>query len=195
MLALEVNSCDSTPHLNMSAVRIFLTGEPGCGKTTVIRGISDILASRGVRVGGMISDEIRSGAGRVGFSLEDLLTHETGTLAHININDGPRVGRYRVNLPDLERLGATAIRRAISDADVVIADELGPMELHSAPFIAAVEAALQSPKPLLATIHKRASHRLVTTIRSNPNYQVIQVAADNRDQLPSGIAEKLIAQA
>jgi nucleoside-triphosphatase len=177
----------------MPPLRLFLTGEPACGKTTVIRRIVNILASQGMKVGGIISGEIRPGAVRVGFSLEDVLTHETGTLAHVNLSDGPRVGKYRVNLSDIERVGAGAIQRAIADADVIIIDELGPMELHSEPFIAAVEMALRSPKHLIGTIHKRASHRLVTAIKSNPNYQVIEVTVNNREQMPSKILEQVTA--
>jgi nucleoside-triphosphatase len=179
----------------MPPLRVFLTGEPGCGKTTVIRRIAGILANQGMKIGGIISGEIRPGAVRVGFSLEDLLTHENGILAHVNLTDGPRLGKYRVNLSDIERVGATAIRRAIAEADLVIVDELGPMELHSAPFIAAVEMALQSPKHLIATIHKRASHRLVAAIKSNPNYQVIEITVDNREQMPSKIVEQLTTHA
>ena len=171
----------------MPPLRIFLTGEPGCGKTTVIKKISATLADRGMKIGGIISGEVRQGAVRVGFNLEDLLTHETGILAYINLNDGPRVGKYRVNLSDIERVGATAIRRAVQEADVVIADELGPMELHSTPFIEAVEMALRSQKHLIATIHKRALHPLVTAIKSNPKYQVLEITLSNRDQMPKNI--------
>ena len=178
----------------MPPLRVFLTGEPGCGKTTVIRRIANDLDGQGMKAGGIISGEIRAGAVRVGFSLEDLLTHETGTLAHVNLGDGPRVGKYRVNLSDIEHVGAGAIQRAIAKADVIIIDELGPMELHSAPFIAAVETALRSPKHLIATIHKRASHRLVTEIKSNPNYQIIEVMVNNREQMPSKILEQFTTE-
>lgn len=161
----------------------------------MIRRITGSLANQGMKTGGIISGEIRPGAVRVGFSLEDLLTHETGILAHVNLNQGPRVGKYRVNLSDVERVGATAIRRAIAEADVVIVDELGPMELHSAPFTTAVELALRSSKHLVATIHKRASHPLVTAIKSNPNYQVIEITVDNREQMPGKIVEQLTTHA
>ena len=179
----------------MSPVRLFLTGEPGCGKTTVLKRISDTLTNQGIKMGGVISGEIRTGATRVGFSLEDLMTHETGTLAHVNLKEGPRVGKYRVNLSDIERVGVRAIQRAVAETDVVIVDELGPMELHSAPFIASVEMALRSPKHLVATIHKRASHPIVATIKSNPNYQVIEVTLNNREQMPSNIIGQFTTRA
>lgn len=146
-------------------------------------------------MGGMISGEIRREGVRIGFSLEDLATHETGILAHVDQKDGPRVGKYRVNLPDIQRVGVTAIGRAIAETDVVIVDELGPMELHSMPFILAVEMALASSKRFVGTIHKRASHYLVTAIKSNPAFRIIEVTLDNRSRLPNEIVEQLTGHA
>lgn len=178
----------------MKPSRIFLTGEPGCGKTTIIKDVSQILLSRGVRVGGMISMETRKDGVRVGFSLEDLITHVTGILAHTGGSAGPRVGKYHVNLLDMDRVGVAAIERAILEADVLIVDELGPMELHSMPFINAVRNALASTKPFVGTIHKRATHQLVTSIKSNPAHEIIEVTAENRVELPSRIVEQLTLQ-
>src|SRR3989304_8207312 len=154
----------------MCAHRVFLPGDPGCGKTTAMRKISEILAGKGIRAGGVISGEIRESGIRMGFRLEDLMTHEQGILAHIDQKDGPRAGKYRVNLPDIQRVGVAAIRRAIEDAVVILVDELGPMELHSMPFILAVEMALGSPRHFLGTIHKRDTPCLLTPSNSTPTY-------------------------
>ncbi len=179
----------------MPPLRIFLTGNPNSGKTTVIRKVSDILRGGGIKIGGIVSSEIQRAGIRIGFSLEDLLTHETGILAHADQKDGPRVGKYGVNLVDLQRVGVTAIQRAVAEADVVIVDELGPMELHSIPFIKSVELALRSPKIIVGTIHKRASHPLVTAIRSDPANRIVEVTLENRAQLPNYIAEQIISDA
>jgi nucleoside-triphosphatase len=170
----------------MGPYRAFLTGEPGCGKTTVITRLCERLVAMGVRLGGVISREFRERGVRLGFSLEDILTHETGILAHVNQIDGPRIGKYHVNLRDLERIGAAA-----GNMDLVIVDEIGPMELHSMPFILAVRAALASPKDLVGTIHKRAAHSLVTEIKTNSAYEIIEVTQNNRDLLPVTISNKI----
>ena len=175
----------------MTPSRIFLTGNPGCGKTTIIRTVCDSLVTNGIKPGGMISEEIRKGGVRVGFSLEDLMTHKTGILASVDGRDGPRVGKYHVNLQDLQHVGVVAIRRAMAEADMVFVDELGPMELHSMPFILAVERALECPKHFVGTIHQHATHRLVTAIRSNPAHHMIEVTLDNREQMSSRIVEQL----
>jgi nucleoside-triphosphatase THEP1 len=134
----------------MPPLRLFLTGNPGSGKTTVVRRVSDILREQNMRVGGVISSEIRRQGTRVGFSLEDLLTHETGILAHADQKDGPRVGKYRVNLADVERVGI---------------------------------------------IHKRASHPLVTAVKSDPAHRIIEVTLGNRAQLPNEITRQIIGNA
>jgi nucleoside-triphosphatase len=178
----------------MPPSRIFLTGEPGCGKTTAIKKTHQLLAAQGRKMGGVISGELRERGVRVGFSLEDLSTHEMGTLAHVAQKDGPTVGRYRVNLADIQRIAVTAIKHAILEADVILVDELGPMELNSMPFIHAVEMALATPKHFVGTIHKRASHYLVAEIKSNPAYQILEVTRNNRDELPKAITERIRGQ-
>jgi nucleoside-triphosphatase len=179
----------------MEPQRLFLTGEPGCGKTTAVRKTAELLILRGIGVGGILSGEIREGGTRVGFSLEDLVTREKGTLARVGLQGGPRVGKYRVNLCDIERIGVRAIERAVRDSEVIVADELGPMELFSTPFIQAVEKGLASRKHFLGTIHKRASHALTSSIKSNPKYIILEITPENRDRMPTEIAQRIIANA
>jgi nucleoside-triphosphatase len=178
----------------MPPSRIFLTGEPGCGKTTAIKKIHQMLTAKARKVGGVVSGEIREKGVRVGFSLEDLSTHETGTLARTSQMDGPTLGKYHVNLADIQRVAVTAIKHAILEADVIIVDELGPMELHSVSFTLAVERALATPKNFVGTIHKRASHHLVAAIKSNPAYQILEVTEYNRKELPKTVTEEIESQ-
>jgi nucleoside-triphosphatase len=177
----------------MKPHRIFFTGEPGCGKTTALKNTIQLLTNQGIKVGGLLSGEIREQGTRVGFSLEDILTHATGTLAHVNQKAGPRVGKYRVNLEDLANVGVTAIERAIYEADVIAVDELGPMELNSDAFVRTVQDALVAAKPLLGTIHKRASHALVVEIKSNPTFQIVEVTLESRDGIPMKVVEKILS--
>ena len=174
----------------MTPQRVFLTGEPGCGKTTAVENTIQFLKDRGKTVGGVVSREIRENGVRMGFSLIDVLTNMRGMLAHANQNGGPRVGKYHVNLPDIANIGVAAIERAIAEADVIVVDELGPMELKSTAFTAALRKALVSSKPFLGTIHKRASHELVNEIKSKPQFRIIEVTLENRDTLPLELAER-----
>ena len=171
---------------------IFLTGEPGSGKTAVVRRVAELLTAREYKVGGMMSNEIRGRETRSGFRIEDFMTHEQGILAEAGPRDGPHVGKYTVNMHDLEAIGCGAIRRAIEVADIILVDELGPMELNSSRFIESVETALSSRKHVLGTIHQRTKHPFVMSVKSNPQNTILKVTVDNRQELPHQILEKII---
>ncbi len=116
----------------------------------------DALKAEGVNVGGMISREAREGSVRVGFEIVDLSSGKHGWLAHVNQKGGPHVGKYHVNIQDLENVGVQAIMEAVEKCDAVAIDEIGPMELYSQKFRQAVVQALESKKLVLAVVHARA---------------------------------------
>jgi nucleoside-triphosphatase len=164
-------------------IRLFLTGQPGVGKSTIVRRLHEHLTAKGLRTGGMLSGEIREGGVRVGFEILDLQTGRKGTLAHVRQPSGPRIGKYTVNLEDLKSVGAGSILTAVSSCDAVFIDEVGPMELKSDEFKAAVVRALGSPKPLIGTIHRSASDPLVDQIKSEAHTTLVEVTYKNRDTL------------
>jgi len=171
---------------------IFLTGRPGVGKTTVLLRAVDELKARGVRVGGMVSREVRRAGVRVGFEIVDIATGRRGWLAHVNQPTGPKVGKYRVNLQDLNGVGASSILNAIGNADVIVIDEVGPMELYSREFKDAVRAAMESGKALLGTIHFRARDPLITSIKAREDSKIIEVTRENRGRLHVAIVNEVL---
>ncbi|MGA9097411.1 MAG: nucleoside-triphosphatase, partial [Methanotrichaceae archaeon] len=114
-------------------IRIALTGHPGVGKSTLVQKIASLY---GGRVGGVLARDKRFKDRRVGFELLDLASGATGILAD-EAGSGPQLGKYRVHLDDLDNIGANAIEKAAT-CDLIIIDEIGPMELSSRRIIAAV---------------------------------------------------------
>jgi nucleoside-triphosphatase len=162
---------------------IFLvTGKPGSGKITLLLRVAERLRSIGIRVGGMITRETRVSGVRVGFEILDLASKRRGNLA-VKGEGKPRVGKYVVNVGDLEEVGVKAILDALREADVVFIDEVGPMELYSRRFKEAVRQASNSGKPLLATIHYRVRDSLIWELKSNPKARIFEVSPENRDRL------------
>lgn len=141
----------------------------------------------------MTTGDLRSGSARIGFEIRDLSTDEAGVLAHVNRATGPRIGKYRVNDEDLDKIGAGAILSAIKDADLIIIDEVGPMELTSMRFKEAVRAALACGKPVLGTVHRNAQDPLVTGIKSTAGIEVIEVTYRNREDLLGTLVERFKA--
>jgi len=170
---------------------IFLTGQPGVGKTTVLLKTIEELKKRGLTVGGMISKEVRENGSRIGFRITDLKNGREGWLAHVRQPTGPKIGRYTVCLSELDAIGVKAVLNAIKTADVVAIDEVGPMELFSSAFRNAVVKALNSNKTVLGVIHRRARHPLVDAIKKRGDVKIVEVTRTNRGILPRLVAEKI----
>jgi len=158
---------------------LFLVGRPGVGKTTLLVTVATRL--KDVRLGGFYTREMREGNRRVGFRVETF-SGASGILAHVSHKHGQRVGKYGVDIAALERLGVTALEEAIRMADVILVDEIGKMELFSDRFRASLLRALDSPKPVLATVMAYADP-FVDTLKTRPDVQLIEVTQSNRDRL------------
>jgi nucleoside-triphosphatase len=140
----------------------------------------------------MISREMRTNGARVGFEITDVSSGERGVLAHVNGLKGPQVGRYRVNLEDLDEVGAVSIVNAVENSDVVVIDEIGPMELFSAAFQDAVRGAVESLKLVVGVAHWRAKSKLIDDVRERPDAVLVQVTFENRETLHGVVVEKAI---
>jgi len=170
---------------------ILLTGRPGIGKTSVLRRAVAEVKNRNYSVGGMVCSEVREGGVRVGFEIMDLSSGQRGWLAHVNQPTGPRIGKYRVNVTDLEVVGVAAIRDAVRNADVVAVDEIGPMELSSAAFRDALMEAVESSKPMVGTIHYELSNPLVSSIKNRAETELLGVSYANRESLHQVVADRI----
>ena len=168
---------------------LILTGAPGVGKTTVLTKTVDALKAKGFSVGGMISREVREGNLRVGFEILDLTNGKHGWLAHVN-GLGPQVGKYHVNLDDLDNIGTTAITQALEKCGAIAIDEIGPMELYSQKFKQTVTQVLESKKLVLIVVHGKAKDPLVTQVKRRVDAEIFNVTFSNREKLPEPISQK-----
>jgi len=128
---------------------IFITGKPGSGKTTLIK---EVLKELNIRSSGFYTEEIRNDKGiRQGFKIVSLDGKE-GILAHLDFKSEFVVGRYKVNLVDLENIGVKSILDGLENKLLIVIDEIGKMELFSNQFKNAVLAAIESKSKVLGTI-------------------------------------------
>ncbi len=165
-------------------IRIAITGAPGSGKSTVCRNVLKKLACT---CGGMTSADIREKGERLGFEIRDIATGNQGVLAHKK-GTGPRVGSYHVNLRDLKTIGVNAIKNAMN-SELIVIDEIAPMEFKSPEFIHAVEGALGSDRNMLVVLHQKSNHPIAERIRKE--FLVYTVTPENRERLVSKIANIL----
>jgi nucleoside-triphosphatase len=165
---------------------ILLTGRPGVGKTTIIKQIAERL---GDSAGGFYTTEIREGGRRLGFKIVTLDGRE-GVLSHVDIKRPPRVSKYGVNLRDLEEIGVAALRRAVAEAQWVVVDEIGKMELFSEAFRAAIVEAIESDAVVVGTVMS-SRNAWVDRVKNLPQVTVLQVTTANRDQMAQRVLDLL----
>jgi len=168
-----------------------LSGPPGIGKSTVVSRIVYLLRMKGHGIGGCLTREKRVGRQRVGFSIVDIMSGREAELASNSTSLGPRVGRYRVNISGLRDVGARSLEDASGRADVIVIDEVGPMELTSAEFRRAAEACLRSGKPIVAVIHEQMKDPLIEKFRDSEGSTLTEVSLHNREGLPQKVADEL----
>jgi nucleoside-triphosphatase len=170
-------------------MRLLLTGDPGIGKTTLIRAVLKQLEE--VRCAGFYTEEKRHGAQRIGFRIVTLDGRE-GTLAAVGRKE-PTVGRYSVHVAEFEELVSTQLDPESSPADLYVIDEIGRMELLSPRFRNKVVDLLARPSNILATIAKRGKG-FIEQLKARNDIELIEVTRENRDRLVEEIMRRVKAE-
>ncbi len=163
---------------------ILLTGRPGIGKTTAIRKIVDALGEK--RVGGFWSSEMRKEGRRIGFSI-NTLSGINGVLAHIDFTFEPRVGKYRVNVQDIDEIAVPALASARKERRIIIVDEIASMELYSDKFRNEIKLCLDT-KGVLGTIQMK-HHPVLNVIRAREDVSIFTLTEKNRNLIPDKVIE------
>lgn len=156
---------------------ILFTGVPGCGKSTVIEKIVQRIDRPRT---GFFTREMRDRGRRVGFSITTL-DGKRGILAHIDIRSRKRVGRYGVNLQDIEAIAVPAMVPA-DDRVIVVVDEIGKMECFSALFRQTLIKVLDSANTLVGSIALKGD-AFIEAVKQRPDTLLISVSEKNRDYL------------
>jgi nucleoside-triphosphatase len=165
---------------------LLLTGEPGVGKTTVLRRVASGIEPG--RVGGFLTDEVRKQGRRVGFRLVPFRGPER-ILAHVGLRGPARVGRYGVDVDAIDAIVETALALD-PELEIYLVDEIGKMECFSGRFVTAVQGLLESDRRLIATVAQRGGG-LIADVKHRPDVEIWEVTRANREELPERIQTRL----
>ncbi|KAK3234987.1 hypothetical protein CYMTET_54788 [Cymbomonas tetramitiformis] len=175
---------------------ILLTGVPGVGKTTLCAKVLAQLRILGADVKGFLTEEIRSRGVRTGFQIVSLDGEQRESLAVTEPEQqGPRVGKYTVTLPNFEQLALPALDDILDPKTkcVCILDEIGKMELFSKDFVSKMRAILRSQNQTgLCTIALKGGG-FIAEAKAMEGVELLEVTHANRDHLLEIIMAKLTA--
>jgi nucleoside-triphosphatase len=167
--------------------RLFLTGQPGSGKSTAFLRCVEGLRSSGLAVGGISTPERRGRAGRLGFDVVDLASGRRAVMAGVGLRSAARVGRYGVDVEGFESVALPALEHAVEECDVVGIDEIGRMELYSGAFRRMVETLMLGMKPVVSVLH-----RAYVDVYGRHG-TVYRVTPENRDGLPDVLVAEVLS--
>lgn len=173
---------------------VAITGRPGIGKTTIFVRVFEKLQRDGFKITGFVCPEVRRGGRRIGFLIRSLDGKLERWLARIDGCDGPRVGRYYTCMEAVDV--ASHVLRQLPSADLVMIDEIGPMELKLPGIRSVIMEALRSNKPGIYVVHERLRDPEIEKILSREAC-IYTVTLENRDKLPEEVyqAARLILRA
>lgn len=168
------------------APKIFLTGDPGCGKTTVVRRVVEKL--QGVPKTGFLTEDVREAGARTGFR-GVTLDGRTFPLARLGTAGDYRVGPYAVDLEGLDTVGVPALRPE-PETRLVVVDEVGKMEAFSTAFRSAVQDLLEAPLAVLGTV---AVHGVgfVKHVRHDPRVTLVRMTRASREAMVGELLRRL----
>ena len=159
---------------------IFLCGERGVGKSTLIR---RLLEASGLRVGGFCTKLLPTEDGLNPVYIHPASQREEersyGPENRIAYCDGQR---HRIHTEVFDTVGASLLRPSGRE-EVMVMDELGFMESQAHDFTAAVFRALDGPVPVLAAVKNRFDVELLNAVRAHPAACLVQIDPTNREEL------------
>ena len=107
---------------------VILTGERGCGKTTVCAQAARLAQAKALAVRGILTVPRYEAGQLTGLDVQDVPTGVIYPLAELHkATDGPTMGRFHFHADGIRR--GRAILNSVTRCDVLVIDELGPLEL------------------------------------------------------------------
>lgn len=176
-------------------MNVLLTGQRQVGKTTICKRVADLARGLGYDPAGVLAPAVLGPDGlpvayyalMVADSEQRLLARAQGDLG------GPRTSRYSFDASVLS-WAADRLWAAISQGcDLLIVDEIGPLELEQGKGLASVLHALSavdSPPLLLLVVRPELAEQLRKRLPNIP-FRTFTVTQENRQTLPNAIIEEL----
>jgi nucleoside-triphosphatase THEP1 len=140
-----------------------IAGEREEGKTTLLLRRVEDLKAEGKKVSGFVAIGIHAENGeRKGFNIRNI---ETGEEVEFCVSDGhsewEKIGRFRINPEGLVKGYEWMATRQIENSDILVIDELGPLEMAGRGWSPLIDQILRDcPKPMIWTVRNSLAEKI-----------------------------------
>lgn len=163
---------------------ILLSSPSGVGKTSACQRFIHLTKQANFNVQGVLSIPVFEHHQKIAIRLRDLSTNEERFLAYLAQHDeNPNVGPWRF-IPKTVAWGNTILKQ-ITSSDVLLIDEIGPLELLQGEGLTEILPAIRASKAKLSilTIRPMLIDALVDQLKEIP-CRTLQLTKENREQIP-----------
>ncbi|OLS15972.1 MAG: hypothetical protein RBG13Loki_0399 [Promethearchaeota archaeon CR_4] len=208
----------------VTADKFVITGRPGTGKSSLLRGLALFAEDLGLAYAAIFMPEVRKGKRRAGFAIESVtfnpqtestpvkerkkatkithltpfvhLIHQAGNLSP-SLDIPNRVGRYDVNPRVVGEMVVTPLQAILHTGTIslVFLDEVGPMYLRHPPFLDTLRNLLKAPTSCFITLADGTDPAIQEEIRAHPRVEMFVLTSDNRDALLNTFIAQLVDKA
>lgn len=170
-----------------------ITGSRGAGKTELLDSVVEELRKRNRHPGGILSPVVRNESGRIGYDVVNIKTGERSVLCRNTPGGGEvRVGDWAFADEGI-RFGSAALDPAsLAGCDVIIVDEVGPLELEGKVWSFPLDTLMgRSKRPLIMAVRESLIEPVQTRWNFTPDH-IWKIESHNFKILLHDIVETMI---
>jgi nucleoside-triphosphatase THEP1 len=167
---------------------ILITGRPGIGKSTILSNVVNELSkkSKTNNVAGFITHaDVDANGNRIGFVTKTINNQHSGSFAVKGAD------QYILNEKTMTDIIIPTLEAGIKTSNLLIIDEIGPLQFQNARFRELIDLALNTPTlSILGSVSLIETHKDVTGIHNHYRTGIIEVNINNRTKTETHLIEE-----
>ncbi|HHH52582.1 MAG TPA: hypothetical protein ENK91_02905, partial [Bacteroidetes bacterium] len=164
-------------HSNNENKLTIISGDVRSGKTTYLKNLINKvkLNDPGIKIGGIIAHGIDKNGERLGFEIEDIMSGDKIVLCDNQPEKGDiKYGRFYFKKAGFD-FGHRALQKAIDECEILIIDEIGPLELKGQGWFEDIEKAMEKENLDMYWVVRKSLLEKVLKMWQHKNVEVVSI--------------------